>query len=113
MEGFASPGDGVAMVEVAGESFMGANLAPEAEASLLRDDMVRIDRACVAVSVSGRQGGGGGGCSAWVMSIRDVRYANTICSARQFGAAGWLRLRAVLGRPGRNVVVVVVYIISG
>lgn len=48
MEGFASPGDGAGMVEAAGESFMGANLADEAEASLLRaesllrDDMARI-----------------------------------------------------------------------
>lgn len=48
MEGFASPGDGAGMVEAAGEPAIGANLADEAEASLLRpasllrDDMVLI-----------------------------------------------------------------------
>lgn len=48
MDGFASPGDGVGTAEAAGEEpSMGANLADEAEASLLRaesllrDDMVR------------------------------------------------------------------------
>lgn len=51
IEGFASPGDGVGIAEATGEASIGANLADEAEASLLRaesllrDDMVRIKRA--------------------------------------------------------------------
>lgn len=51
MDGFASPGEGVGTAEAAGEPSMGANLADEAEASLLRaesllrDDMVRVRRA--------------------------------------------------------------------
>lgn len=51
MEGFASPGEGVGTAEAAGEPSIGANLADEAEASLLRaesllrDDMVRVRRA--------------------------------------------------------------------
>lgn len=64
MDGFASPGEGVGMAGAAGEPSMGANLADEAEASLLRaesllrDDMVRVGRARGLVGVGGAGEGG-------------------------------------------------------
>jgi hypothetical protein len=48
MEGFASPGDGVGMVEAAGEPSMEANLAAEADASLfLKESLLRDDMVCI------------------------------------------------------------------
>ena len=82
IEGFASPGDGVGMVEAAGEPSMGVNLAAEAEASLLRaESLLRDDMVRVNADVLSRLLGGGGGAQQ-----QSTRETEQYCSGCGSGA---------------------------